>query len=106
MKKGVMLINTSRGGIINTEHALKALNNGKIGYLGLDVYEHEKELLDGHQHDEIKDPCLTQLLVHPNVIVTPHQAYLTVEALHEIAVQTICNLDQWQKDISSDKACA
>lgn len=106
MKKGVMLINTSRGGLINTEDALKALNNGKIGYLGLDVYEKEEKLFAGHSQDKIKDPFLEQLVMHPNVIVTPHQAYLTVEALHEIAVQTICNLDQWQKDSSSGKACA
>ena len=106
MKKGVMLINTSRGGLINTEDALKALNSGKIGYLGLDVYEHEKDLFADHHPDKINDPLLEQLVNHPNVIFTPHQSYLTVEALHEIAMQTIYNLDEWQKNSSTDKAYA
>ena len=107
MKKGVMLINTSRGGLINTEDALKALNIGRIGYLGIDVYENEKGLfLSDHHLDQAKDSLLNRLMQHPNVIVTPHQAFLTIEALHEIAMRTIQNLDEWQKSSAADKACA
>lgn len=107
MKTGVMLINTSRGGLINTQNALKALDSGKIGYLGLDVYEHDKGLfLSDHQLDKTKDTLLESLMLHPNVIVTPHQAFLTIEALHQIALQTIHTLDQWQKNISANKVCA
>jgi D-lactate dehydrogenase len=100
MKAGVMLINTSRGGLINTIDAIEALEQGKIGYLGMDVYEHEKNLFfQDHQPDLHKDPLLQKLLTHPNVIVTPHQAFLTGEALQQIANQTIECLDQWQQDV-------
>jgi D-lactate dehydrogenase len=96
MKNGVMLINTSRGGLINTEDALAALKTGKVGYLGLDVYEYEKGLFfEDHENDLVKDPLLKELLQHQNVLITPHQAYLTREALQEIANQTIKNLDVW-----------
>ena len=94
MKQGVMLINTSRGGLINTTDIIAALDSGKIGYLGIDVYEHEHGLFfEDHEYDNIKDALLQKLLQHVNVIVTPHQAYLTKEALQEIADQTIKNLD-------------
>ena len=107
MKKGVMLINTSRGGLINTVDALKALSTGRIGYLGLDVYENEKGLfLNDHRLDQTKDALLEKLMHHPNVIVTPHQAFLTTEALHEIAMRTIQHLDEWQKNDAADKVCA
>lgn len=98
MKHGVMLINTSRGGLINTTDALEALDQKKIGYLGMDVYEFEKGLFfEDHQHDLTKDPLLQKLMAHPNVLVTPHQAFLTNEALQQIADQTIRNLDLWQQ---------
>jgi len=97
MKNGVMLINTSRGAIINTKDVLMALASGKIGYLGLDVYEYEKDLFfENHEHDEVKDQLLVSLLKYPNVLITPHQSFLTREALQEIADQTIKNLDRWQ----------
>ncbi|MDP9046543.1 MAG: 2-hydroxyacid dehydrogenase [Bacteroidota bacterium] len=97
MKTGVMLINTSRGAIINTSDVLSALVSGKIGYLGLDVYEYEKGLFfEDHRDDVVKDQLLVSLMEHPNVLITPHQAYLTKDALQEIANQTIKNLDQWQ----------
>lgn len=107
MKKGVMLINTSRGALIKTEDALKALESGQIGYLGLDVYENEKGFFFfDHQHSGKRDPLLERLMEHPNVIVTPHQAFLTREAVEEIAVQTIHVLDLWQKDKCIGRSCA
>jgi D-lactate dehydrogenase len=106
MKTGVMLINTSRGGLMRTTDILAALKSGKIGYLGLDVYEFEKGLFfEDHEDDPVKDPLLHSLLNYPNVIVTPHQAYLTKEALQEIADKTIRNLDLWQLNKCVGKAC-
>jgi D-lactate dehydrogenase len=102
MKKGVMLINTSRGGLINTNDLLKSLESGMIGFLGLDVYEYEKGLFfEDHENDKFKDPLLIELLQFPNVLITPHQAYLTREALQEIANQTVKNLDIWQNNLES-----
>ena len=106
MKDGVMLINTSRGALINTLDALSALESGKLGYLGLDVYEHEQGLFfEDHENDMVRDPLLQILLNHSNVLITPHQAYLTKEALQEIANQTIENLDLWQANKCLGKAC-
>lgn len=107
MKPGVMLINTSRGPLIDTQSVLEALEKGKIGYLGLDVYEFEKGLFfEDHQHDQVRDQLLMKLMSYPNVLITPHQAYLTREALQEIADQTIKNLDLWQAGKCVGKACA
>ena len=98
MKDGVMLLNTSRGGLINTAQLLPALQSGKIGYLGLDVYEYEKGLFfEDHEHDPVKDRLLGRLLKQDNIIITPHQAYLTQEALQEIANIVIEDLDIFQK---------
>ena len=95
MKTGVMLINTSRGALVNTKDAIEALNSGQIGYMGLDVYEHEKGLFfEDHTNDVVKDELLQRLMQHSNVIITPHQAYLTQEALQEIADKTIADLDE------------
>lgn len=107
MKKGVMILNTSRGGLIDTAAILEALKNGQVGYLGMDVYEKEKGLFfEDHQQDLHKDSLLLQLLEQPNVIVTPHQAFLTNEALQQIADQTIKNLDLWQQNKCVGKSCA
>ena len=96
MKKGVMLINTGRGNLLHTSDALDALKTGHLGYLGADVYEKEHGLFfENHHNDVDKDPILLELLAHPNVIITPHQAFLTNEALTEIAAQTIKNLDEF-----------
>lgn len=106
MKDGVMLINTSRGAIINTTEVLAALGKGKIGYLGLDVYEFEKGLFfEDHENDADKDRLLQVLMQQPNVLITPHQAYLTKEALQEIANQTIKNIDLWQLNKCVGDAC-
>jgi D-lactate dehydrogenase len=106
MKTGVMLINTSRGAVINTREVLQALDNGKIGYLGLDVYEFEKGLFfEDHTNDAEKDQLLQVLMQRPNVLITPHQAYLTKEALQEISNKTIENLDLWQQNKCVGDAC-
>jgi D-lactate dehydrogenase len=106
MKDGVMLINTSSGLLINTADVLSAIENKKVGYLGLDVYEFENGLFfENHQHDLVKDQLLQRLIGKPNVLVTPHQAYLTKEALQEIADETIKSLDLWQQDKCVGKAC-
>ncbi|MBS7563319.1 2-hydroxyacid dehydrogenase [Mucilaginibacter sp. Bleaf8] len=106
MKDGVMLLNTSRGGLLNTRDVIHGLNTGKVGYLGIDVYENEKGLFfEDHEHDEVKDTLLMDLMQHPNVLVTPHQAYLTKEALQQIADQTIKNLDLWQLKKCVGNAC-
>jgi D-lactate dehydrogenase len=107
MKTGVMLINTSRGALIRTTDAIAALKSGKIGYLGLDVYEFEKGLFfEDHENDTVKDPLLHSLLNYPNVLITPHQAYLTKEALQEIADKTIRSLDLWQQNKCAGDSCA
>jgi D-lactate dehydrogenase len=107
MKKGVMLINTSRGGLIKTKDLFAALESGKIGYLGIDVYAYEKDLFfEDQENDHAKDPILKELLRLPNVLITPHQAYLTKEALQEIANQTIKNLDLWQMNKCAGDACS
>jgi len=106
MKKGVMLINTSRGALIKTLDVLNALETGKIGYLGLDVYEFEKDLFfEDHEDDQQQDALLKRLMDHPNVLITPHQAFLTKEALQEIANQIIANLDLWQQQKCVGDAC-
>ncbi|MCR6640465.1 MAG: 2-hydroxyacid dehydrogenase [Sporocytophaga sp.] len=97
MKDKVMIVNTGRGGLINTIDAIDALKSGKIGYLGLDVYEKEKGLFFyNHSADIMKDDVFARLLTFKNVIITGHQAFLTDNALKNIADTTIYNLDSWQ----------
>jgi D-lactate dehydrogenase len=106
MKTGIMLINTSRGPVINTKDLLLSLSSGKIGYLGIDVYEYERDLFfENHENDDVKDQLLVSLLEYPNVLITPHQAFLTRESLQEIANQTIKNLDLWQMNKCVGAAC-
>lgn len=94
MKDGVMLINTSRGGLVNTKDVIEGLKSCKIGYLGLDVYEEEKELFfEDHSEEILLDDTIARLLTFPNVIITSHQAFLTDTALQNIADITINNLD-------------
>ena len=96
MKHGVLVVNTGRGGVLDTKAALRALDSGQLGYLGLDVYEHEKGLFFGnHSLDQLRDPLYTQLLTYPNVFLTGHQAYLTREALTTIADAVVASLDAW-----------
>ena len=99
MKRGVMLINTARGGIVKTEKVLDALENGKIGYFGMDVYEKEKGVFfHDHSNSLLQDTLLERLIDHPNVIVTPHQAFATSEALTNIALTTFRSIDSWATD--------
>ncbi len=98
MKDGVMLINTSRGGLIDTKATINALKNGKLGYLGIDVYEQEEKLFF-HDLSEniIEDEVIMRLMSFPNVLVTAHQGFLTNEALTQISLVTLKNLDDFQK---------
>ncbi|MDP3469563.1 MAG: 2-hydroxyacid dehydrogenase [Daejeonella sp.] len=99
MKDGVMLINTSRGALIKSEDVLAKLEDGKIGYLGLDVYEFEKGLFfEDHSNSTSKDSLIKKLIDHKNVIITPHQGFLTREALQEIAQITMGNIDAWESE--------
>jgi D-lactate dehydrogenase len=99
MKDGVMLINTSRGALINSQDVLAKLEDGKIGYLGLDVYEFEKGIFfEDHSNNPEKDGLLQKLINHKNVIITPHQGFLTHEALKEIAQIAMGNIDAWEKE--------
>jgi D-lactate dehydrogenase len=93
MKDGVMLINTSRGGLIDTKAVIKALKSRKIGYLGLDVYEQEADLFFQDLSGQlIDDEVFKRLLTFPNVLITGHQAFFTQEALQQICQVTSDNL--------------
>lgn len=93
MKHGVMIINTSRGGLLNARDAIDAINTGKIGHLGLDVYEEEEHLFfEDKSCQIIQDEIFHLLSAYPNVILTGHQAFLTNEALSAIAEVTLDNL--------------
>ena len=96
MKDGTMLINTSRGGLINTSDAINGLKTGKIGYLGLDVYEQEETLFFNDLSENIiQDDVIMRLLSFPNVLITSHQGFLTEEALNQIAQITLTNIDEF-----------
>jgi D-lactate dehydrogenase len=93
MKQGVMLINTSRGGLIDSQAVIKALKTQKIGYLGLDVYEMESELFfKDHSGEVIQDDVFERLATFHNVLITGHQGFFTHEALAEIAEVTLTNI--------------
>ena len=101
MKKSVMLINTSRGGLVNTRDVIVALKSGQIGYLGLDVYEEERGLFfEDHSGDILQDDVIARLMTFPNVLITSHQAFLTDTALHNIAETTINNLDCFEDGLA------
>ena len=98
MKDNVILINTARGSVIHTEDVLSSLKKGKIGALGMDVYENEKKVFfNDHSINIPDDDVLIQLNALPNVLITGHHAFLTEEALTNIAETTIYNLDCWQE---------
>ena len=93
MKKGVIIVNTSRGGLINTEDLLNGIKDRKIGAACLDVYEEEADIFFNDKSGHIMDDeLLSRLISMPNVILTSHQAFLTKEALENIACTTINNI--------------
>ncbi|UCS91862.1 2-hydroxyacid dehydrogenase [Echinicola marina] len=99
MKKGVMLINTSRGALVNTLDVIEGLKSGQIGAMGMDVYEEEEDLFfEDHSEDILQDDVIARLLTFQNVLITSHQAFLTKEALEKIAEVTAFNLDCWDKN--------
>ncbi|HEX8547645.1 MAG TPA: 2-hydroxyacid dehydrogenase [Cytophagaceae bacterium] len=96
MKNGVMLVNTSRGALIDAVAVIESLKSGKIGHLGLDVYEEEAHLFFQDLSEKvIQDDVFMRLLSFPNVVITGHQAFLTQEALTNIAETTIENIDSY-----------
>lgn len=102
MKDGVMIINTSRGGLIDSQAAIDALKQQKIGSLGMDVYENERDLFfEDKSNDVIQDDIFRRLSACHNVLFTGHQAFLTAEALTSIAETTLENL----KQLESNQAC-
>lgn len=103
MKDGAMLINTSRGALIKTTDAIAALKSGKLGYLGIDVYEQEeniffKDLSESIIHDDL----IERLISFHNVLITPHQGFFTKEALDQIAATTLKNLTDFEKGLPLD----
>ena len=103
MKDGVMIVNTGRGAIINTKDAIDGLTSGKIGYLGLDVYENEKGLFfSDHSVNKPTDEVFLALTKFKNVLITGHMAFLTTNALTSIAQTTLENLRAWSNGKDAD----
>lgn len=99
MKPGVMLINTGRGGLMNSKDVIQGLKSGKIAYLGMDVYEKERGLFfENHSEDILQDDQIARLLSFQNVLITGHQGFLTDTALKNICETTLHNLDCFEKN--------
>lgn len=97
MKTGAMLINTSRGGVIDTQDAVDALKSGKLGYLGIDVYEQEEKLFFKDLSESIiPDDLIERLMRFPNVLITGHQGFFTKEAMEDIAKTTLQNITDFE----------
>jgi D-lactate dehydrogenase len=93
MKKGVMIINSSRGGLIKTVDVIEGLKSRQVGYLGIDVYEQEENVFfEDLSESIIQDEVLLKLLSFPNVLITSHQAFFTREAMDEITLTTLTNI--------------
>ncbi|MBR9853302.1 MAG: 2-hydroxyacid dehydrogenase [Algicola sp.] len=98
MKNGALLINTARGGIVKTDDAIAALKSGNLGGYATDVYEHERGVFfKDNGKSGISDELLKELIGMSNVLLTPHQAFATKEALERIAETTIYNIDCWEE---------
>ena len=98
MKRGVMLINTSRGGLVDTRAVIVGLKSGHIGYLGLDVYEEESDLFfEDKSGAALQDDVFARLLTFPNVLITGHQAFFTATALDNIARTTLDNVTAFER---------
>jgi len=103
MKKGVMIINTSRGGLIDTKAVITGLKSEQIGYLGLDVYEEEADLFfEDFSGQILQDDTFARLLTFPNVVITGHQAFFTRTALQTIAETTLQNVTDFQNSNVSE----
>ena len=101
MRGGVMLINTSRGALIDTQEVVRQLKSGKIGSLGLDVYEEEADLFfEDLSNQVIQDDVFSRMLTFPNVLITGHQAFFTREALEAIAAETMANITAFEQGTS------
>lgn len=99
MKDGVVIINTSRGALINAEDLVKHLKTGKVSGAGLDVYEEESEyFFEDKSNDILKDDILSRLLSFKNVVVSSHQAFFTKEAIENIARVTLENIKSFNKE--------
>ncbi len=104
MKPGVMLINTSRGGLIDTKDVIAGLKSQQIGYLGIDVYEQEEHLFFKDLSTQIiQDDMIMRLISFPNVLITAHQAFLTNEALSEIAQTTLENIRAFGRGVPQNQ---
>jgi D-lactate dehydrogenase len=102
MKRGIMIVNTGRGALIDTRAVIDGLKDGTIGYLGLDVYEEEEALFFAdHSAEVLQDDVFARLLTFPNVVVTAHQAFFTREALRAIAVTTLANISAFARGARS-----
>jgi D-lactate dehydrogenase len=98
MKPGAMLINTSRGALIDTTALIGGIKSGKIGYVGIDVYEQEDELFfQDLSHTIIQDDTFQLLQSFPNVVITAHQAFFTRNALQAIATTTLSNITEFEQ---------
>jgi D-lactate dehydrogenase len=98
MKDGVMLINTSRGKLVDTKAVIEGIKNGKIGYVGIDVYEEEEHLFFEDLSDTIiQDDTFQLLQSFSNVVITAHQAFFTENALKDISRTTIANLTDFEQ---------
>jgi len=103
MKPGVMLINTSRGGLVNTKDIINTLKSRQIGFFGMDVYEEEEGLFfEDHSEDILQDDTIARLMTFKNVLITSHQAFLTDTALSKIAETTVYNLDCFETKRKSE----
>jgi len=98
-KPGVMLVNTGRGALIDTRAVIEALKSGRLGHLGLDVYEEEADLFfEDLSQQAIRDDVFARLLTFPNVLVTGHQGFFTREALENIAETTLANISVFERE--------
>ncbi|MCS7002513.1 MAG: 2-hydroxyacid dehydrogenase [Dehalococcoidia bacterium] len=104
MKPGVMIVNTSRGAVVDTEAAIRGLKSGKLGALALDVYEEEEDLFfEDLSNTVIQDDTIARLLTFPNVLITGHQAFFTVEAMRQIAETTLRNLHDLRFGVAKEE---
>ena len=98
VKPGCMIVNTSRGALIDTRSAIDALKTGRIGALGLDVYEEEADLFFENLSDQvIQDDVFARLLTFPNVLITAHQGFFTEEAIRQICETTLANIGEFER---------